>query len=358
VSGWLDRRGMTTFTAHISSGARRRAIVVFLAAAVLGGTYATASTASPGSFTGSAYGWPVKPFDRPHPIRGSFGDPRTIFTAPPTQRGLMTGGGSFSFHFGVDISAPDGTEVYPVVSGTVSEVTREWVGVDTGNGRSFQYWHIRAAVSIGQRVEVDRTVLGTILRGCEHVHFTELHDGRPVNPLAVGHLSPYLDTTTPWVEGISFRSVEAGPALMPNFLRGRVEMLAEAYDTPTLPVPGEWSGMPVAPALISWRIEGLGGRVVVPETIAVDFRSTIPADSLFWSYYARGTYQNMSVFGPHFSWREPGSYLFKLTRTSFDTKAIRDGVYDLVVTATDIRGNQGSLSRRITIHNRAGWIGS
>ena len=23
-----------------------------------------------------AYGWPLKPFDKPHPIRGSFGDPR------------------------------------------------------------------------------------------------------------------------------------------------------------------------------------------------------------------------------------------------------------------------------------------
>src|SRR2546425_8557731 len=65
----------------------------------------------------AAYGWPVKPFDQPHPIRGNFGDPRTIFAGPPTQRTLLSGSGVFQFHDGIDISAPDGTAVYPVASG-------------------------------------------------------------------------------------------------------------------------------------------------------------------------------------------------------------------------------------------------
>jgi murein DD-endopeptidase MepM/ murein hydrolase activator NlpD len=50
-----------------------------------------------------AYGWPVKPFNQQHPIRGAFDDPRL--------------GGSF--HFGVDISVRDGTAVYAVAPGTV-----------------------------------------------------------------------------------------------------------------------------------------------------------------------------------------------------------------------------------------------
>ena len=343
---------MNTLTAHISRGARRRTILFLVSCIVAAGWSSAASAASGG------YGWPVKPFDRPHPIRGSFGDPRTVFLAPPTQAGLLTGSGAFSFHFGVDISAPDRTSVYPVVSGTVTQVTNDWVGVDVGNGRSFQYWHIKPAVKRGQHVDTDKTVLGTILGGCQHVHFTELQDGHAVNPLALGHLAPYSDTTKPSVENISFRATETGPDLMPTFIRGRVEMVAEAYDTPALSVPGAWHGMPVAPALVTWRIQGLAGKILVHETIAADFRSTIPANSLFWSYYARGTYQNMSVFGPHYSWRQPGCFLFKLTRAPFDTKSLHDGVYDLVVTATDIRGNHSSLSRRITIHNRPGWIGS
>src|SRR5205823_14954253 len=39
------------------------------------------------------------------------------------------------------------------------------------------------------------------------------------------------------------------------------------------------------------------GQVVAPEQVAVDFRTTIPPDDAFWSVYARGTFQNMSVFG-------------------------------------------------------------
>ena len=92
--------------------------------------------------------------------------------------------------------------------------------------------------------------------------------------------------------------------------------------------------MPVAPARLTWRIENLGGKVIVKEQIGVDFRETIPDNRLFWKYYARGTYQNCCVFGPHYSFRQPGCFLFKLTREPFDTKTIPDGVYELVVTAT------------------------
>lgn len=348
---------MLTLSSHISRGARRRTLVSLLVA-LAATTTALAAQAASAHAKQAGYGWPVKPFNRPHPIRGSFGDPRTIFTAPPTMDGVMHGGGGFSFHFGVDVSASDGTKVYPVLSGTVTQVTREWVGVDAGGGRSFQYWHIRALVRTGEHVEAGKSVVGTILRGAQHVHFTELDNGRALNPLQRGHLTPYSDSTKPEVEAISFRNAETGPNLMPSFVRGRMILIAEAYDSPALPVPGEWHGMPVAPALVAWKIKGLGGKLVVPETIAADFRSAIPPNGAFWSYYARGTYQNMSVFGKHYSYRQPGCFLFKLTRTPFDTKRLKDGVYDLVVSVTDIRGNHSSESRRFTVHNRPGWVGS
>ena len=44
-----------------------------------------------------SYGWPVKPFDVQHPVRGFFCDPR------------IGAKGSKAFHFGIDVSAPDGT---------------------------------------------------------------------------------------------------------------------------------------------------------------------------------------------------------------------------------------------------------
>ncbi len=92
--------------------------------------------------------------------------------------------------------------------------------------------------------------------------------------------------------------------------------------------------------------------------MTVDFRTAKLSNSVFWLIYARGTYQNMTVFGNHYSFMQPGSYRFLLSPTKFDTHSLSDGIYDLVVTATDIRGNSGSRSLRFTIHNRPGWLGS
>jgi hypothetical protein len=307
---------------------------------------------------GERYGWPVKPFDRPHPVRGSFGDPRTVFRAPPTVDGMLTGDGSFSFHQGVDISAPNGSPVYPVSSGVVSHVSREWVRVDCGSGRGFEYWHIHPEVRLGQQVEAGRTVLGRILRPAEHVHLTQLANGRAVNPLVRGRLTPYEDETRPWIASMTLRRAVTGPAELPSFVRGRIHLVVEAYDSPNQAVPGNWNGMPVSPARITWHVETLAGTVVLRERAGRDVRNRLPLNSEFWRYYARGTYQNMAVFGQHYSFRQGGSFLFRLTRGPFDTKRLRDGVYDLVVTAGDIRGNQASARLRFTVHNRPGWIGS
>ena len=142
---------------------------------------------------------------------------------------------------------------------------------------------------------------------------------------------------------------------MPQFARGQLFLLAEAVDSPALPVPGIWHDLPVTPALISWRIERWTGRVVVPERVARDVRETVPSNQEFWSTYARGTCQNMSVFGHHYSYLQAGRYLFKLTPRPFDTRQLRDGVYDLVVTAEDIAGNKDVRRLRFTVHNDAGW---
>lgn len=341
---------MTT-TTHIRLIATAIALVAVAQSATLFPTDARASTPS-------GYGWPVKPFNRPHPVRGSFGDPRTVFEGPPTQRTLLTGSGLFQFHDGVDISAPDGTAVYPVESGRVMTVTPQMVSVVCPDGRSFEYWHIAAAVSNGDPVQADSTVLGHILRSAGHVHLTEL-DGRvPVDPLEPGHLGPYSDTTVPTVRAVSFRAGASGGDLMPELLRGRVEIVADANDLPSMPVSGTWRDLPVTPALIEWRIERADtGKVVVPRRVAYDVRTHLPALTDFWRVYARGTHQNMSVFGKHYSFMQPGTYLFRLTPGGFDTHTLPDGVYEVVVTATDIRGNHSSTVQRFSIHNKPGVTG-
>src|SRR5262245_13569833 len=340
---------------HISvRGARRRIAVALTVAAVLAaavGKGAINSSASGRFEAAASYHWPVKPFDKQHPVRGSFGDPRTIFNAAPTLHGVLSGGGDFQFHKGVDISAPNGTAVYPVLSGVVTQVNArdEWVEVNSGDGRIFEYWHIRAAVGAGSAVEAGKTVLGHVIRPAAHVHLSELNGGRYVNPLPPGHLGPYDDHTTPRVTSISLRRSETSRDQLPNKVSGRVLLIAAAEDDPTISAPGSWHGLPVAPALVTWKIRTWTGKVVLGPQVAADFRHTLPGSNL-WSVYARGTYQNMAVLGHHYSWEQPGSYLFRLG-PAFNTRRLRNGTYDLVVTATDIRGNSGSLKRRFTVEN-------
>ena len=126
----------------------------------------------------------VKPFDKPHPVRGNFGDPRTVF-ADPYVTGGVDGPGAFSFHNGIDISAPGGTKVYPVRSGIAHIISGSEVIVKAPDGSwTFQYYHIDPLVFEAQAVVARKTVLGTVQPAAEHVHLSEhrRHEGRQSPP--------------------------------------------------------------------------------------------------------------------------------------------------------------------------------
>lgn len=353
---WILRSAVTKFL-FVTAVAIATSSALALSGALTAGP-GIAQAIGPGSapaVSGQAYGYPVKPFDREHLIRANLGDPRMQFYGPPTMGTLMHAPGSFLFHQGVDISAPGGTAVYPVIDGTVTFISRaEWMIRVTSGGRAFEYWHIRPLVREGEHVTARHTLLGRVTRTENHVHLTEYEGGRVVNPLVPGRLTPYHDSTPPVVRAINFRRNDSGSDVLPNFVRGRVEIVADAEDAPTAASFHKWYG-PVTPALITWRIRCFRtGRTVVREHVARDVRNGVPRDSLFWRAYARGTYQNQTVFGNHYSYQQRGRYLFKLAQ-QFDTRTLRDGVYDLIVRASDVRGNTGMQTLRFTIHNRPGW---
>jgi len=290
------------------------------------------------------YRWPIRPFDRQHPVRGFFGDPRTFYAELGSSSNATTQG-LFSFHNGVDISAHAGTKVYSVFTGVVARVTVDEVVIRNA-GRSFQYWHLKPKVTLGERVTTLRTVLGVIRPGPGHVHLTELRHGCAVNPLAPGHLTPYLDATRPLVLAIEVRSRE-GDVLDVHRIRRPFELDAIAEDIPWPAVPGLWHGMPVTPALVRWRLTGPGG-IVVAERTAADFRTTIPPNRDFWDVYAADTHENFpEVPFPTESF-ERGRYIFRLTPPC-DPLALPSGTYTVTVTATDTAGNSGSLSRKLVV---------
>jgi Peptidase family M23 len=258
------------------------------------------------------YGWPVKPFDQQHAVRGFFCDPR-----------IGPRGGT-SFHFGIDVSAPDGTPVYAVEAGTVHVGGAQQIAV-TG-AHEHAYWHLVPAVAAGQRV-AKQALLGHIAHSWGHVHFAERRNGKYWNPLRPGALTPFADFGAPVIERISVE--QAGAAQHPAAVAGTVNLIAEAHDNPPISAPAPWQGLPVTPALVRWRLRHLA-RDVIPWTVVADFRSTLLPKSRFASVYAPGTRQNHA--------NTPGLYRFWLAR-GWDTRRHPDGVYHLEVRAADIRGN-------------------
>ena len=294
------------------------------------------------------YPWPFKPFDRQHPIRGFFGDPRTVY-----QNGILAspfaGQGFISFHQGVDIAAPDGTPIYAVENGVVHYLGAATLNLVTNHDVTFQYFHLIPVAGEGQRVRARKTILGYVQPPFGHVHLTEIDGIRAVNPLEKGHLSPYADHTTPVVRDVLVRN-QAGDVETPIGLCGRVELAVDAFDRQPMAVPGTYRGLPVAPAFVQWSMTRVGGKVVSPAKVVADFRKTLPPNSQFFGTYARGTYENSPRFGREQYTGMPGRYVFLLAG-NFDTTSLPNGNYTITVRAADVRGNSTVATRRISILN-------
>ena len=287
------------------------------------------------------YPWPIAPFHRQHPVRGYFGDPRTVITGVDE--------GAFSFHNGVDISARPGTHVFPVVSGIVVRVPPGEVVVAAAHERRFQYIHIDPWVRVGARVVASRTVLGVVLPITDHVHLSEIRGMCVVNPLLRGHLTPFADPTRPVVRAIVFET-PTGRRIAPGALTGMVRAIANAYDRPALPSPYPWRSLPVSPALVRWTLTSESGSVVRGR-VAADFRVSLPPRRDFHMVYARGTVQNFAAVLGKLRWGQPGRYLFNLTPGPLDTALLPNGRYRFTVVAANIRGGTGTRSVSVTIGN-------
>jgi murein DD-endopeptidase MepM/ murein hydrolase activator NlpD len=276
-----------------------------------------------------AYGWPVKPFDQQHRVRGFFGDPR-----------IGSDGGT-SFHFGVDVSVPDGTPVYSVISGTVHlDVAGGPQNIAvTSPGVTHGYWHVQPTVAHGQHVN-QHDLLGHVAATQGHVHLAERTPGGPyLNPLRAGALTPFTKQHPPIVDRTL--AERNGHPLDVNALTGVVALFAEAHDVTPIPPLAPYTHMPVTPALLRWRLVAHATEVV-PWRTSADFRSTLPANSLYDTIYAAGTTQNHPPI--------PGCYRFQRA-AAFDTTAHRDGSYRLDVEVADTRGNASRGHRTVTLTN-------
>jgi hypothetical protein len=270
------------------------------------------------------YPWPLEPFDRAHPVRGYFNDPRIS-------------GSSRAFHFGIDISAPNGTPVYAVRAGTVHLEGGRSLAVSDGDV-DFGYWHVVPVVAHRQRV-ARHELLGHVQAPWLHVHFAEHRADGYRDPLRRRGLTPWTDLGAPKVTKIELS--RHGRSLAPQAVSGVVDVIAEAHDTTPLAVPAPWNGLPVTPARIRWRVRR-GGVTVRPWHTPVDFTGGLLPQSEFHRVYAPRTRQNRAG--------KPGLYRFFLAHT-WSTQLLPDGNYRLEVEAFDNRGNSGGLAFPFTLAN-------
>ena len=256
---------MATTHARLRDRARsRRAIAVVAAAAALIQLGALVMPATAGASTASAYGWPVKPFDRQHPVRGFFGDPRIGMT----PKGMHSG-----FHFGIDISCPNGTPVYATLDGTVrlESFRPEVVTIVGRDGRTqFELAHPSCGLN-GAHVTAYRTLMGwTNRRGST---CTSPSVATASTSTRYGQeLSGLHDTTRPWVKAC--RVDDAMGPMSTRSAHGMVDLVVEAYNETV--VSRALGRQARDAALVRWRLVTTHGAVVVDSRTQIDHRLVNP----------------------------------------------------------------------------------
>ncbi len=321
-------------------------------------------------------GWPVRPHDQQHPIRGSFLDPR-----PDPERGAV-------YHDGVDVAvrddrpekgAPSGRthRVYAVEGGPVFLATPRGVRGFAHIGH-FGYGHIDALVASGESVTPGQHI-GWTFEGDWHVHLSEFvfaSDGTrlPVNPLRPGgKLRPYVDRAAPLIREIRFytpatptwkrrpntsvaRLPPSGQRLNREALLGRIDVRVRVDDPQSFigwfqELP--WLAAPHHPFRLSVAITRLAtGRVVRRREV---FRAERLLDLPAGRHFAPGTEQNLPAHGCmrfHGSIRCDGIYWIRLFPLRYwDTTRLPDDRYRLVVRAWDVAGNLSKADVVVRIAN-------
>ena len=166
------------------------------------------------------------------------------------------------------------------------------------------------------------------MRGEHHVHLAERDEVDYLNLLGPGGIGPYIDRTPPTVASVEF--LRGGREQNALSLRGRIDVIVEAFDTTPLVVPAPWSNRPTLGPASGPGVSHGSRRVIARRTAAAGFSRARLAPELYDSVYAAGTAKN----GPG----RPGHYRFYLAH-GLDVSRLPAGVSRLTIEASDTRGN-------------------
>ncbi len=302
----------------------------------------------------TTHGWPVGPFFSSHPITGVFCEFRNTLT-------------SDHFHNGVDIPMPDGTPVYSVYDGiitaigtTASQGDNAYVRVRytvSGLSKSDAYVHINPnpLLQVGNAVTGYQTVLGTILPGLGHVHFTHGLSGSEMNAIRpVGGLTPYIDVYPPRILSVRFFPDERDTEFLNGRVSGPVDIRVHVQET-NASKPAEVSGSTSNNGTysIGYKILSADRSAVVyePPSVGVRYRfDRKPYDSDVHRVFAPGSDLSTHIYTVT---NGNGADAINATRSVpngyWDTGLFPVGQYTVMVFTEDTRGLTDTAYLGVTV---------
>ena len=277
------------------------------------------------------FSWPVTPFNLTQEISGNFAEFRDT-------------GSADHFHNGTDIPKPDRSPVYAVKDGLVTNMVR------TGSNayvrvQDMAYVHILPAPSLGlgDHVVAAQTILGTILPGQGHVHFTNGYVGSERNSLLPGSgLTPFVDLWPPIVRYIRFYRNRSTEQFELGKVSGPVDIIVKV-DEQNGPASSRLSRRNNGTYKIGYKILSADSATVIaqpPNGIRFQF-DTKPSNG--WVH---------NVFSDHLSSTTSHAYLVtnEITADGFwDTEILQPGSYVIMAYAIDTRDNADTLYQAIQV---------
>jgi len=297
------------------------------------------------------YPWPVKDFNTQHQISGTVGEYRT----DP----------ALHFHAGVDIPWPQSDSIFAVDSGIVDSVNK-WVG-------RFRYMHIDFKINNNDTLGPGNFIGLVNYPLAPHVHFREAPDSSNrtpvVNNLFSGALTPYVDSTNPYIDSIKFYRQGPGDTLLhKDSLDRKVDVLAVTRDTRT-DSTGHVPAVPGTTSVyrIGYVVKDTSGNIKKTYWEKIKF-DTIPnpssssqlnltygsgSSSSHFRYWVSNDPFNSNSDLRNWYWntKQDSAGADSVDADSIEDAKFKDGFYWVKIYAYDIRSNADSESVYVHVDN-------
>ncbi|MFZ5516023.1 MAG: FlgD immunoglobulin-like domain containing protein [Candidatus Zhuqueibacterota bacterium] len=268
------------------------------------------------------YPWPVEPKHQSQDITGTFCEFRDTGT-------------SDHFHNGVDVPKADGSPVFAIANGTVTDIYPTGTDSYVRVGR-YCYLHIvpNPSLDIGDAVVAEVTVLGTIRSGQGHIHFIDGNYGQEINAIrAGGGFTPYEDPWQPVIRFVKFFADGTEQEFTAGKVTGKVDIVVKVEEQ-NGPPGSDASRLNNGTYMLGYKILSADGDSIVytPPNLGVRFRFGSKPDNRYVH----------NVFFKKYSTTSSHTYTVTNAVSAngyWDTSQYAAGPYTIMIFTEDTRQN-------------------